>query len=361
MKAISERTQDGGTEVVEAKVGKDATTFSTAYAGAILTDACLKGLNGVLDVVECSFVQSSVTELPFFASKVRPGKNGVGKILGLGSLSNYDKEGLEALKLELKSSIGKRLRLVQLVLKPVMLKRTRSNKESRLILILLPTDIQVIQCKLTLAKKDFYDALFKKSEVKFSQFVEQNSALCNGAPILVLLLQLHHCCDHLIFVISQGEAEKFPICLEAFDDAGLATCARGLCRECLLTNCRSLTTGVCPVSRMMVMKQEHELVLASIQNYFCMDVEPNWMELSKVSALLHELEILRMVRKEENELAENIELLEFKFPNMRYVPRVSKFSNVFSCEDLTWDPGINTLMISLRTRMVLRGEDLSRT
>jgi hypothetical protein len=40
------------------------------YAGAVFANACLKGLNGVPDVVECSFVQSTVTELPFFASKV---------------------------------------------------------------------------------------------------------------------------------------------------------------------------------------------------------------------------------------------------------------------------------------------------
>jgi len=30
----------------------------------------LKGLNGVPDIVECSYVQSTVTELPFFSSKV---------------------------------------------------------------------------------------------------------------------------------------------------------------------------------------------------------------------------------------------------------------------------------------------------
>jgi hypothetical protein len=41
-----------------------------SYAGAIFADACLKGLNGVPDVVECSYVQSTVTDLPFFASKV---------------------------------------------------------------------------------------------------------------------------------------------------------------------------------------------------------------------------------------------------------------------------------------------------
>lgn len=40
------------------------------YAGAVFADACLKGLNGAPDVVECTFVQSTVTELPFFASKV---------------------------------------------------------------------------------------------------------------------------------------------------------------------------------------------------------------------------------------------------------------------------------------------------
>ncbi|XP_019153993.1 PREDICTED: malate dehydrogenase 1, mitochondrial [Ipomoea nil] len=104
---LTKRTQDGGTEVVEAKAGKGSATLSMAYAGAIFADACLKGLNGVPDVVECSFVQSTVTELPFFASKVRLGKNGVEEVLGLGSLTDFEKEGLEKLKPELKSSIEK--------------------------------------------------------------------------------------------------------------------------------------------------------------------------------------------------------------------------------------------------------------
>ncbi|THG11583.1 hypothetical protein TEA_016234 [Camellia sinensis var. sinensis] len=70
IKALTKRTQDGGTEVVEAKAGKGSATLSMAYAGAIFADACLKGLNGVPNVIECSFVQSTITELPFFASKV---------------------------------------------------------------------------------------------------------------------------------------------------------------------------------------------------------------------------------------------------------------------------------------------------
>ncbi|KAH7527274.1 hypothetical protein JRO89_XSUnG0040300 [Xanthoceras sorbifolium] len=84
-----------------------------AYAGAIFADACLKGLNGVPDVVECSFVQSTITELPFFASKVRLGKNGVEEVLGFGPLSDYEKEGLEKLKPELKSSIEKGIKFAK--------------------------------------------------------------------------------------------------------------------------------------------------------------------------------------------------------------------------------------------------------
>lgn len=105
--ALTKRTQDGGTEVVEAKAGKGSATLSMAYAGAIFADACLKGLNGVPDVIECTFVESNVTELPFFASKVRLGKNGVEEVLGLGPLSDYEKQGLEALLPELRSSIEK--------------------------------------------------------------------------------------------------------------------------------------------------------------------------------------------------------------------------------------------------------------
>ncbi|CAN7084296.1 unnamed protein product, partial [Brassica oleracea var. botrytis] len=105
--ALTKRTQDGGTEVVEAKAGKGSATLSMAYAGALFADACLKGLNGVPDVEECSYVQSTITELPFFASKVRLGKNGVEDVLDLGPLSDFEKEGLEALKPKLKSFIEK--------------------------------------------------------------------------------------------------------------------------------------------------------------------------------------------------------------------------------------------------------------
>ncbi|PRW61160.1 malate mitochondrial isoform B [Chlorella sorokiniana] len=105
--ALTKRTQDGGTEVVQAKAGKGSATLSMAYAGALFADACLRGLNGDPDVVECTYVASNITEVPFFSSKVKLGKNGVEQVYGLGELNDYEKAGLKAMMPELRASIEK--------------------------------------------------------------------------------------------------------------------------------------------------------------------------------------------------------------------------------------------------------------
>mmetsp|Transcript_249 Transcript_249/g.1162 ORF Transcript_249/g.1162 Transcript_249/m.1162 type:complete len:346 (+) Transcript_249:167-1204(+) len=105
--ALTKRTQDGGTEVVAAKAGKGSATLSMAYAGALFADACLRAKNGEANVVECTYVESTVTEVPFFASKVLLGKDGVEKIHGLGELSAYEQNALEGMMPELKDSIDK--------------------------------------------------------------------------------------------------------------------------------------------------------------------------------------------------------------------------------------------------------------
>ena len=110
---LTQRTQDGGTEVVTAKAGKGSATLSMAYAGALFADACLRGLNGEAGVVECTFVESNVTSAPFFASKVRLGTEGVAEVLGLGTLSAHEQAGLEALLPELHESIEKGIKFVR--------------------------------------------------------------------------------------------------------------------------------------------------------------------------------------------------------------------------------------------------------
>jgi len=191
------------------------------------------------------------------------------------------------------------LKLVQSILKPIMLRRTKNStdNEGRPILNLPPANIEVKYCDLSEAEKDFYEALFRRSKVKFDQFVEQGKVLHNYASILELLLRLRQCCDHPFLVMSRGDTQEFadlnklakrflrggngpvngdssclpsrayieevvqelqkgegecPICLEAFEDAVLTPCAHRLCRECLLSSWRSATAGLCPVCRYLM-------------------------------------------------------------------------------------------------------------
>lgn len=231
------------------------------------------------------------------------------------------------------------LKLVQSILKTIMLRRTKfsTDRKGRPILVLPPADIQVIYCELTEAEKDFYEALFKRSKVKFDQFVEQGRVLHNYASILELLLRLRQCCDHPFLVMSRGDTQEYsdlnklarrflkgsqnyvegeakdvpsrayvqevveemrkgeqgecPICLEAFEDAVLTPCAHRLCRECLLASWRNSTSGLCPVCRKCVSKQD--LITAPTESRFHVDIEKNWVESSKVVILLRELECLR--------------------------------------------------------------------
>lgn len=106
---LTVRIQNGGTEVVEAKAGAGSATLSMAYAAARFAESCMRALDGDSDVYECAYVQSEVTDLPFFATTVKLGKKGVEEIVGgdLNSLTEYEKKALDALKSELKGSIEK--------------------------------------------------------------------------------------------------------------------------------------------------------------------------------------------------------------------------------------------------------------
>ncbi|KAH9317698.1 hypothetical protein KI387_019467, partial [Taxus chinensis] len=231
------------------------------------------------------------------------------------------------------------LKLVQAILRMLMLRRTKdsTDKEGRPIIILPPASVQVVYCELTEAEKDFYGALFKRSKVKFEQFVEQGRVLHNYASILELLLRLRQCCDHPFLVMSRGDTQEYsdmnklakrflkgsqqaangesdsapskayiqevveeirrgekaecPICLEAVEDAVLTPCAHCMCRECLLASWRSTMSGSCPICRKALTRQD--LITAPRESRFHVDVEKNWTESSKISVLLQHLEELR--------------------------------------------------------------------
>lgn len=115
VETLTVRIQNAGTEVVEAKAGAGSATLSMAYAAARFVESSLRALDGDSEVYECAFVQSELTELPFFASRVKLGKSGVEAIISddLQGLTEYEAKALEALKPELKASIEKGIAFVQ--------------------------------------------------------------------------------------------------------------------------------------------------------------------------------------------------------------------------------------------------------
>ncbi|RDY02944.1 hypothetical protein CR513_13532, partial [Mucuna pruriens] len=96
-----------GSATLSMHLPHDITILVQAYAAVKFADACLHALRGDADVIQCAYVASQVTELPFFASKVRLGRCGVDEILPLGPLNDYERENLEKAKKELAASIEK--------------------------------------------------------------------------------------------------------------------------------------------------------------------------------------------------------------------------------------------------------------
>lgn len=107
VKALTERIQEAGTEVVKAKAGAGSATLSMAYAGARFALSLVRALNGDSNVVECSYVRSDVTAATYFSTPLKLGKNGIEKNLGLPSLNAYEKTLLDAAIPELQKNIKK--------------------------------------------------------------------------------------------------------------------------------------------------------------------------------------------------------------------------------------------------------------
>lgn len=104
--ALTKRIQEAGTEVVNAKAGTGSATLSMAYAAARMAESTLLALNGEEGILECTFVQSDlVPGLPYFASKVKLGVDGIEEILPLGELTPYEQQALEELKPLLQKNI----------------------------------------------------------------------------------------------------------------------------------------------------------------------------------------------------------------------------------------------------------------
>ncbi|KAI6186967.1 malate dehydrogenase [Aphelenchoides besseyi] len=107
IKKLTPRIQEAGTEVVQAKAGAGSATLSMAFAGAHFTNSLIRALKGE-KVTECTYVKSdAVKGAEYFSTPVELGPNGVEKILGLGKLSKFEQNLVDAAVPELQKNIAK--------------------------------------------------------------------------------------------------------------------------------------------------------------------------------------------------------------------------------------------------------------
>uniref|UniRef100_A0A5S6QKM9 Malate dehydrogenase n=1 Tax=Trichuris muris TaxID=70415 RepID=A0A5S6QKM9_TRIMR len=112
-KKLVERIQDAGTEVVKAKEGSGSATLSMAYAGMRFAHSLLEALNGKEGIIECALVDSDIVPgIPFMATPVMLGKDGLERNLGIPQLNASEKSLLERALPELKKNIEKGLNFV---------------------------------------------------------------------------------------------------------------------------------------------------------------------------------------------------------------------------------------------------------
>lgn len=107
-RAMTDKIANAGTVVVEAKAGKGSATLSMAYSAARMAESTLLGLNGEPNVYECAYVTSDVVPgVPYFATKILLGPQGVSKIMPVGEMDAFEKAAFDSMLPQLKSEIQK--------------------------------------------------------------------------------------------------------------------------------------------------------------------------------------------------------------------------------------------------------------
>ena len=84
-----------------------------AFAGAHFTARLLSAMAGAPNITECTFVESGITDAPFFASPVTLGPDGVQQIHGFGTLSGVEKANFDAMLPDLIKQAEKGVKFVK--------------------------------------------------------------------------------------------------------------------------------------------------------------------------------------------------------------------------------------------------------
>jgi malate dehydrogenase len=103
---LTDRIQNAGTEVVEAKAGGGSATLSMGAAAMKFTLSLVEALNGN-SVIECAYVEVEGGKTEYFAHPVKLGKNGIEEILSFGELNAFEQKVLDDMIETLEGNIKK--------------------------------------------------------------------------------------------------------------------------------------------------------------------------------------------------------------------------------------------------------------
>ncbi|XP_034592714.1 helicase-like transcription factor CHR28 isoform X3 [Setaria viridis] len=170
---------------------------------------------------------------------------------------------------------------LQLVLKTVMLRRTKATMlDGKPIISLPPKTVSLKTVDFTSEERNFYNTLEVESREQFKEYAAAGTVRQNYVNILLMLLRLRQACDHPHLVrghestsnwmSSLEMAKKLPmerqqqlliclqscsaicaLCNDAPEDAVVTICGHVFCNQCILEQLTG-DDSVCPVSNCRV-------------------------------------------------------------------------------------------------------------
>lgn len=89
------------------------------------------------------------------------------------------------------------MQMLQLVLQPLLLRRTKhtKNPDGSPILVLPSSNVEILRLEMTEPERDFYKAIYTRSRTRFAEFQAAGKVMSNYANVLEMLLRLRQACD----------------------------------------------------------------------------------------------------------------------------------------------------------------------
>ncbi|WP_019616740.1 malate dehydrogenase [Psychromonas ossibalaenae] len=110
---LTDRIQNAGTEVVNAKAGGGSATLSMARAASIFGINLVQALLGKQGIIQNAYVDGGNSCSPFFTQPLLLGKKGIERVLPFGELSDFEEEIKEKMLAVLHADIEKGIEFVK--------------------------------------------------------------------------------------------------------------------------------------------------------------------------------------------------------------------------------------------------------